>query len=100
MIAGVAIGAIGGAIAGVLLAPKSGHETRADIAKHLHEMKDTIAKELHAAGKFSKEKYTGIVKKVVAGYEKAKKITAHEAKEIAEKLEKSYAEVEKAAKKS
>ena len=97
--AGLAIGALAGAIAGILLAPKSGKETRADIANYVGEMKDKIAKEIENAGEFTKDTYRKAVKKVVSAYEKGKKITAKQAKEIQDELDKNYDKVEKAAKK-
>lgn len=92
---GAAIGAVAGAIAGILFAPKSGKETREDIAKFYHEMKDKIAEELTKAGDFSKETYQKVVKGVVSGYEKAKKISADEAVEVIDKLEAGFDSVKK-----
>ena len=94
----MAIGAIAGAVAGILLAPKSGKETRADIAKHVHEMKDKIAEELDKAGDFTMDTYKDAVKKVVGTYEKGKKITAKQAKEIQDDLEENFEAVKKVAK--
>ena len=99
LMAGLAIGALAGAIAGVLLAPKSGKETRADIAKHLKEMKDRIAEELVRAGDFTKEKYQEIVAKIVDIYETSKKISKEDAKEIKDMLDDNYEEVKKIANK-
>jgi len=96
---GLAVGAIAGAIAGVLLAPKSGKETRADIAKYAHEMKDKIAAEIEKAGDFTKQTYDAAVEKVVSTYEKGKKITAKQAKEIKGDLDKNFDKVKKVAKK-
>ncbi len=90
LIIGAAAGLLAGAIAGVLFAPKSGKETRAEIGNYLHEMKDKIAEELEKAGKVSKEKYQELVKKIVETYEKEKKITTEEAVEIKDKLSRSY----------
>lgn len=96
---GLAVGALAGAVAGILFAPKSGKETRADIAKYLNEMKDKIAEELDKAGDFTKDTYKAAVDKVVGAYEKGKKITTKEAKEIKEELDKNFDTVKKAAKK-
>ncbi len=96
---GLAVGALAGAIAGVLLAPKSGKETRADIAKYVLEMKDKIAGEIEKAGKFSKETYQAAVKKVVGSYEKGKKISTEQAKEIQADLDENFDKVKKAAQK-
>lgn len=95
---GAAVGALAGAVAGILFAPKSGKETRADIAKYLEEMKDEVADKLSKAGDFTKEKYNSVVDSVVSNYKKAKKITEDEAKEISEKLEEGYDKVKKASK--
>jgi len=96
LITGLAVGAIAGAVAGILFAPKSGKETRADIAKYMHEMKDKISEELVKVGKFSEEQYKVIVAKVVKAYEMAKKISRKDAEEIKEMLEDNYQEVKKA----
>lgn len=90
---GAAMGVLAGAVAGILLAPKSGKETRADLKKHYEEMKDAIAAELSKAGKFSKDTYSKVVKKVVSGYEKGKKITKEEAVEAIDKLESGFESV-------
>ena len=96
---GLAVGAIAGAVAGILLAPKSGKETRADIANYVHEMKDKIADEIDKAGDFTKDTYNAAIKKVVGTYEKGKKITASQAKEIQKDLEENFDKVKKVAKK-
>lgn len=96
---GASAGIIAGAIAGILFAPQSGKETRADITKYVHEMKDKIAEELSKAGKITQESYNEIVEKIVKVYELEKKITAEDAKDIKEKLDKNFDEVKKVIKK-
>jgi gas vesicle protein len=98
IIIGTSLGVLAGAIAGVLLAPKSGKETRADIAGYVTEMKDKIAAELHKAGKVTKEAYAAIVSKIVKVYEVEKKITSEDAKDIMEKLDNNFEEIKKAIK--
>jgi len=98
IILGASIGVLAGAIAGVLLAPKSGKETRDDITKYIHEMKDRIAEELTKAGKITKDSYNDIVAKIVKVYELEKKISAEDAKDIKDKLDSNYEEVKKAIK--
>lgn len=93
---GAGVGILAGAIAGILFAPKSGKETREDIKKYLHEMKDEIAKKLEKVGVVSREKYTEISSQVVAGYVEAKKIPAAEAAEIKKDLIEGYDQVKKA----
>lgn len=99
LMTGLAVGAIAGAVAGILFAPKSGKETRADIAKYMNEMKDKISKELAKAGDFTKEKYDEIVGKIVSMYETSKKVSKKDAAEIKDMLEENYEEVKKASKK-
>lgn len=96
---GLAVGAIAGAVAGILFAPKSGKETREDIKKYLGEMKDKIADEIEKAGDFTKDTYNAAVEKVVSTYEKGKKISAKQAKEIKAELDENYDKVKRAAKK-
>jgi len=98
IIIGASVGVLAGVIAGVLFAPKSGKQTRADIAKYVVEMKDKIADELTKAGAVTKEGYNAIVEKIVKVYEVGKKITADDAKEIKSKLDSNYEEVKKAIK--
>lgn len=92
---GIAAGAIAGVIAGILLAPKSGKETRKDIDKHLHEIKDNITDELTKVSDLTKDKYGQIVGKVVDIYEKEKKLSVKEAKQIKDTLEENFDEVKR-----
>lgn len=98
LVIGASIGVLAGAIAGILLAPKSGEETRADIGKYVTEMKDKIAVELSKAGKVTKETYNEIVGKIVKVYELEKKISTDDAKDIIKKLDDNYEQVKKAIK--
>ena len=97
VIIGASVGVIAGAIAGVLFAPQSGKETREDIKKYLHEIKEKIAEELVKVGEVTKEKYDEIVGKTVKIYETEKKISSEDAADIKDKLEKNYDEVVKVA---
>ena len=95
VIIGATVGVLAGAIAGILLAPKSGKETRAGITNYIHEMKDMIADELTKAGDVTKDAYNGIVDKVVKVYELGKKITTEDADDIRKKLDDNYDKVVK-----
>ena len=55
VLVGAGLGAIGGAVAGILTAPKSGKETRADIARESKK----VAKKAQVAGKKTVAKFTG-----------------------------------------
>lgn len=89
-IEGIAVGAVAGAIAGLMLAPKSGQETRDEIKGYLLEIKDKIVERLEALEDFTQQKYEEVVKSVIAEYETAKKITVDEAKEIETRLRDGY----------
>ena len=93
IIIGATVGVLAGAIAGILLAPKSGKETRANITNYIHEMKNKIADELDKAENMTKNTYNKIVEKIVKVYELEKKITKKDAKDIEEKLDKNYEHV-------
>jgi gas vesicle protein len=85
-----AVGAIAGAIAGVLLAPKSGRETRADIRRTLAKIQTDVAKRVGALKNITQEKYHEIVSNVVGTYERQKKITGKQAKAIKADLKKGF----------
>ena len=89
-IEGIAVGAVAGAIAALLLAPKSGQETRDKIKEELMEIKDKIVKQLETMEDFTQEKYEEVVKAVIAEYKAAKKVTADEAKELEADLRDGY----------
>lgn len=90
VIIGASAGVLAGAIAGILLAPKSGKQTRAGISNYIHEMKDEIADKLAKADDVTKEIYHGIVNKIVKVYEYGKKITTEDADDIRKKLDDNY----------
>jgi gas vesicle protein len=90
---GTLIGVITGGIAGLLLAPKSGKELRADLVRHFDEIKKKLILELEKAEDFSKKTYAEIVQKVTAAYEHSKKINGEEALNIRKILESHYNEI-------
>jgi gas vesicle protein len=81
-IEGIAVGAVAGAIAGLLLAPKSGRETRDEIQAELVELKDSVVERLQTLEDVTQEKYEEVVKTVIAEYVAAKKIPANQAQEL------------------
>ena len=98
---GLIVGSLGGAIAGILLAPKSGEETREDIKKLAIDLKekaiDTYNKaklevekkieQLKGAGeKIDESKYKRIVGEVVEEFKKDSQITSAAAKKLGEQL--------------
>jgi gas vesicle protein len=107
---GLFIGAIAGIAAGILLAPKSGEETREDLKKlslefekkatelynqaiPILQKKITTIKEL--GGKINEEKYMSIVSDVVKEIQTKGGITADAAQEIGKQLRKDWTLVKK-----
>ena len=88
-VAGVVTGALVGATAGVLLAPKSGAETRKDLANKFNEVLEkakTLKKE--DAIKYIEDKIEKIKKDISSlDKEKVKKIAEEKAKKIGHELE-------------
>ena len=95
---GLAVGAVAGTVATILLAAKSGKETRDEIAEHLSEIKHKIVDELGAAGDFSQKQYDQVVKTVIDEYQAAKKITGKEAKYLQAKLAGGFATIKETVK--
>ncbi len=103
---GLIIGsAIGGAL-GMLLAPKSGRETREDItrrmkdmadrtkagtAKFYYEVRDEVDKQLDTAKeKIDKNRYTRLVKDVIEDLKEDARVNDDTAKEVRERLEEDW----------
>lgn len=86
----LALGVIAGAVAGVLLSPKSGKENREALSDNLHKIKDTLAEKLSQAGEVTKEVYDDIVGEVVRGYKEAQDITEDEANEVEQDLKEGF----------
>lgn len=93
ILAGSILGFIFGGAAGVLLAPKSGKDLRAEAAEQFNKIKKKFVTELETPCKLSKKAYSEILQKVVDTYKEAKKITSNEANEIKKKLEGYYSEI-------
>lgn len=85
-----AIGALAGAIAGILFAPKPGTETREDIKQTLNNLKDEVAVRLSELKEFSQDNYQGVVNSVLEGYEKAKHLTAEQVTQLRQDLMTAY----------
>ncbi len=62
---GIVAGAVLGALAGVLLAPKSGKETRDDVKRFVDDTKGKLAARLKEAKDVTKEQYDKLVDLVV-----------------------------------
>lgn len=104
-IKGLFMGAIAGAAAGVLLAPKSGEETRKDLKKMAKEYQDK-ANDMYGAtkkmlekkldnlkkvgSKIDESKYTDLVNEVVEEVKNDGTVTAEAAKKLGEQLKKDW----------
>ncbi len=82
MLAGFAVGTVAGAIAGILLAPKSGKETREDLKKIGDLIGREVAKKAEGVKELTEEKYHQIVEGVSDFYRKAKKLKESDRKKI------------------
>ena len=83
-------GAMLGAIAGILYAPKSGKRTQQDMRRYYFQMKDNILENLGEMKDITRETYENVVDSVVAGYEEAKIITSWEGFRVKEELKTGY----------
>lgn len=82
-----------GFIAGLLLAPKSGKETRENMRTYYFEMKDKILENLAQIKDITKDTYENVVNSVVKGYEEAKLVTSGEASQIRSELKDGYTRI-------
>jgi gas vesicle protein len=107
---GLIVGAIGGAVAGILLAPKSGEETREDIKKLAVDLKDKaedvyskarkevdkkIAQIKRAGEKLDEGKYKALVSEVVEEFKQDAEVTSSVAKRLGEQLRADWGMVKK-----
>ncbi|MFA5633729.1 MAG: YtxH domain-containing protein [Candidatus Dojkabacteria bacterium] len=107
---GLVLGVVGGAVAGILLAPKSGVETREDIKRLTLELKDKavdlyedarkevqrkIALLKKAGSKIDESKYRSLISEVVEEFKQDAKVTSSVAKELAEQLKADWSNVKK-----
>ncbi len=110
-IKGLAVGAIAGAVAGILFAPKSGKETRKDIQNLAENIKDKAvdvysearekvekkAKSLKALGKkVDEKKYASLVNEIVDEYKSKDILSSDSAKKLGTQLKKDWTTVKKA----
>jgi len=88
-------GALLGLMAGLLVAPRSGKETRENIKRHYEEISEGISEELSRLKDITQETYAQVVATVVHGFVEAKKITSDEAAELKSELKKGFENVRK-----
>ncbi len=97
--AAAVLGAVAGAIAGVLLAPKSGEETRAGLKKWATDFKKEVASRSAKARALTQKKYDEIVDMVAKEYKVAKKFQEKELVPLVKEVKSRWVSVSKEAKK-
>lgn len=108
---GMLFGAMAGAVAGILLAPKSGVETREDIKKFANEMGDKaneyykkarleldnkVAALKEAGKKIDEGKYRELIDEVIAEVKRDGQVTSEVAKKMGDQLKGDWALVKDA----
>lgn len=109
-IKGFVLGIVGGGIAGILLAPKSGAETREDIKKLAVDLKEKatdlytearkeidkkIAQVKKAGGKINEDTYKSLVSEVVEEFKQDAEVTSSVAKKLGEQLKADWSMIKK-----
>lgn len=109
-IKGFVLGIVGGGIAGILLAPKSGAETREDIKKLAVDLKEKatdlyaearkeidkkIAQVKKAGGKINEDTYKSLVSEVVEEFKQDAEVTSSVAKKLGEQLRADWSMIKK-----
>lgn len=95
LLEGALAGAALGVAAGLLLAPESGKKLRRDIKTKSAEFYKHLAPQLKKMKRMGQEEYKAAVKKAMAGYGKAKKLSAKEMKELTKEAEASWHQLKK-----
>jgi gas vesicle protein len=83
-------GVLFGVLAGIILAPKAGKETRDEIKKTYEDITDRITEELSRLKEVTADTYNQVVQSVVNVYTETKKITKTEADQIVAELKEGY----------
>lgn len=96
---GATIGAIIGAAAALLLAPKSGKEMRDDVKKMAQDLSKMISEKVSMMKEVSQESYERIVDEVVADYKKGKQVAEEEWDKVRSELKSKWGEVKSEMKK-
>lgn len=92
MLGAALLGAVAGAVAGVLMAPKAGKETRKDIANTAERIKNDISDRLGRTANITKDTYHEVVDAVMRKYQEAKEISKDEAQDLRNELSQRYEE--------
>jgi gas vesicle protein len=92
-IKGIFTGVVIGAIGGILLAPKSGKETRKDLQRTYSTILKDIRERLSVVQDLTEETYNSLVNSVVSEYQKAQKISQDQVEEITTLLREKWNQV-------
>lgn len=84
------IGALAGIITGILIAPRSGKETRDVLYAKYSDIKDDLMEKLGEVKNITKENYGQIVDEVILKYQKSKRISEEEAEKFKEDLKAGF----------
>jgi gas vesicle protein len=85
-ISGILIGGAVGAVAALLMAPKSGKELRKDLQKWYKLMEKDVDSTLTRVKSVSQSTYKATVDKVIAAYDKVKDLSKDDLEKIREQL--------------
>ncbi len=93
------LGAAAGAIAGVLLSPKSGKLIRKDLKKVYLKISQEVVRDAKKMKNLTQDGYEELVDKISDVYKKAKKVKDEDLEEIVKDLKKRWLEIVKKLKK-
>lgn len=93
LLKGIIFGLAVGGIAGILLAPKSGKQTRQDLKRAYKMTSKEIAKKLNNLEDISKSKYDQIVDSVLNEYQKLDPMTKEQLESLKTILQNKWNEV-------
>lgn len=95
LLEGALAGAVLGAAAGLLLAPESGKALRRDAKRKTAEFYKQLAPQLKRMKKMGEKEYQMAVKKTMANYGKAKRLSAKEVLALTKEAHASWKELKK-----
>jgi gas vesicle protein len=93
LLKGILLGLAVGGVAGVLLAPKSGKQTRQDLKKAYKSTSRDIAKKINSIEDLTKSKYDQIVDSVLTEYQKLDPITKEQLESLKTILNNKWNEI-------
>ena len=95
LLEGALVGAVMGAAAGLLLDPESGKKLRGGIKKKSADFYRHLAPQLKKMGRMGETEYKDLVKKAMANYGKAKKLSVKEMAAMTKEAHASWKELKK-----